>query len=132
MFNTDENNTPEVEATETPKRRKVSKEDRIAELKALREKELERHAEKMAYYDNLIATWEAKGDKMSGVEFEAGQVVSFTYGRPGHVQKEMTGTVLGFKDVGKGGMFAVIRAGEGIDMEVVKVRPSQVIGVIEA
>ena len=114
------------------KKKNTNKEDRLAQLKALLEKEHERHAEKVAYYEGLIAKWEAKGDKLSGVGFHEGDVVSFTYGRPGHVQTEREGTVIGFKNVGKGGTFAVIECGEGADKEIVRVRPSAVLSVVSS
>ena len=119
-----------VEQVEKVERKKVNKEERLAQLKALLEKEHERHAEKVAYYEDLIAKWEAKGDKLSGVDFREGDVVAFTYGRPGHVQTERKGTVIGFKDTGKAGVFAVIECGEGVDKEIVRVRPSAVLSVV--
>ena len=121
-----------VEQVEKVERKKVNKEDRLAQLKSLLEKEHERHAEKVAYYEDLIAKWEAKGDKLSGVDFREGDVVAFTYGRPGHVQIEREGTVIGFKDTGKAGIFAVIECGEGADKEIVRVRPSAVLSVVVA
>lgn len=119
-----------VEQVEKVERKKVNKEDRLEQLKALLEKEHERHAEKVAYYEDLIAKWEAKGDKLSGVDFREGDVVAFTYGRPGHVQIEREGTVIGFKDTGKAGIFAVMECGEGADKEIVRVRPSAVLSVV--
>ena len=120
----------DVEQVEKVERKKVNKEDRLAQLKSLLEKEHERHAEKVAYYEDLIAKWEAKGDKLSGVDFREGDVVAFTYGRPGHVQIEREGTVIGFKDTGKAGIFAVIECGEGVDKDIVRVRPSAVLSVV--
>ena len=119
-----------VEQVEKVERKKVNKEDRIEQLKALLEKENERHAEKVAYYEDLIAKWEAKGDKMSGMDFREGDVVTFSYGRPGHPQIEREGTVIGFKDTGKAGVFAVMECGEGVDKEIIRVRPSAVISVV--
>lgn len=112
------------------KRNKPTKEERLSELRALMEKEVERHNEKMAYYEKMIATWEAKGDKMAGVEFQEGNVVAFMYGRPGHVQVEKQGLVMGFKDMIKGGIFAVVECGEGVDKEILRIRPSQVTAVL--
>jgi hypothetical protein len=117
---------------ENVEKKKVTKEERLEQLKALLEKENERHAEKVAYYTDLIAKWEAKGDKLSGVDFREGDVVAFTYGRPGHVQIEREGTVIGFKDTGKAGVFAVIECGEGADKDIVRVRPSAVLSVVVA
>lgn len=111
-------------------KKKVTKEERLEQLKALLEKENERHVEKVAYYTDLIAKWEAKGDKMSSVDFRVGDVVAFTYGRPGHVQTEREGTVIGFKDTGRAGIFAVIECGEGADKEIVRVRPSAILSVV--
>ena len=112
------------------KKKNTNKEDRPAQLKALLEKEHERHAEKVAYYEGLIAKWEAKGDKMSGVTLHEGDVITFSYGRPGHPQTEREGTVIGFKDTGRAGVFAVMECGEGADKEIIRVRPSAVISVV--
>lgn len=122
-----ENQNEVVEVVEAKK--KVTKEERLEQLRALLEKEMERHVAKVAYYEDLIATWEAKGDKKGGLSFQEGDVVTFTYGRPGHVQVEKIGTVIGFKDTGKAGIFAVVECGEGADKEIVRVRPSAVTGV---
>lgn len=119
-----------VEQVEKVERKKVNKEDRLAQLKSLLEKENERHAEKVAYYEDMIAKWEAKGDKMAGVDFREGDVVAFSYGRPGHPQIEREGIVIGFKDTGKSGIFAVMECGEGADKEIIRVRPSAVISVV--
>jgi hypothetical protein len=110
----------------------TKKEERLAKLRELRAKEVERHESKLEYYDNLIATWEAKGDKMAGVEFKEGDVVKFTHGRPGHQQREVEGTVIGFKEFDKAGVFAVIQAGEGVDTEIIRCRPSAVFEVVSS
>jgi hypothetical protein len=123
-----ENQNEVVEVVEAAKK-KVTKEERLEQLRSLLEKEMERHAAKVAYYEDLIATWEAKGDKKGGLSFQEGDVVTFTYGRPGHVQVEKTGTVIGFKDTGKAGIFVVVECGEGADKEIIRVRPSAVTGV---
>lgn len=110
-------------------KKKVTKEERIEQLNALLEKEMERHAAKVEYYNNLIATWEAKGDKTGGMDFQEGDVVNFTHGRPGHVQTEKQGVVIGFKDTGKAGIFVVIECGEGVDKEIIRVRASAITSV---
>lgn len=119
-----------MENVEKVERKKINKEERLEQLKALLEKEHERHVAKVAYYEDLIAKWEAKGDKMSSIYFREGDVVAFTYGRPGHVQTEREGTVIGFKDTGRAGIFAVIECGEGVDKEIIRVRPSAVITLL--
>lgn len=121
-----------VEQVVTEKKSKPAKEERLEQLKGFLEAEKARHAEKVRYYEDLIAKWEAKGDKMSGVNFREGDVVAFTHGRPGHVQTEKEGTVIGFKDTGKAGVFAVIECGEGVDKEIVRVRPSAVSSIVSA
>lgn len=119
-----------MENVEQVERKKINKEERLEQLKARLEQEHERHATKVAYYEDLIAKWEAKSDKMSGVDFREGDVVAFSYGRPGHPQIEREGVVIGFKDTGKSGIFAVMECGEGADKEIIRVRPSAVISVV--
>jgi len=120
---------PEMNENTQMTKEMTKKEARIAQLKELRQKEIDRHEAKMEYYDNLIATWEAKGDKMNGVKCTEGDVIAFQYGRPGHVMEDKEGVVVGFKEFEKGGLFIVVRVGEGADMEVLRVRPSQVTSV---
>lgn len=110
----------------------VNKEGRLEQLKTLLEKEHERNAAKVAYYEGLIAKWEAKGDKMSGITLHEGDVVTFSHGRPGHPQTEREGTVIGFKDTGRAGVFAVMECGEGVDKEIVRIRPSAVISIVSS
>lgn len=119
-----------MENVEQVEQKNTNKEDRLEQLKTLLEKEHERHAAKVAYYEGLIAKWEAKGDKMSGVVLHEGDVITFSHGRPGHLQTEREGTVIGFKDTGRAGVFAVMECGEGADKEIIRVRPSAVISVV--
>lgn len=80
----------------------------------------------------LIPQLQAEADReFDPADLAEGERVKINYGRAGKVN-EMEGKVLGVKiPEGKGSTFIVVQVGEGVDTEVVKVVPSQVLARLD-
>lgn len=86
----------------------------------------ERIAVDTAKREELKAT-KAAADRLASIQ--AGAAIRFTYGR-GENRGEFAGVVRGLFDTDKGRVVRVIK-GDGVDEEIVTIRPADILGVGE-